>query len=137
MDIQPITTTQSLRVGRAWLLSGHGTETNQTITLNVSAFAENTHWVRGIKTVEARFKSGLPLARNATSGLYEPYDPAAADGHEVLAGFLDTETAFGVGAKNIGAALRIHGHIDPAKLPVPFDAGAVKKTTASLTYAAA
>ncbi|MFJ1837850.1 head decoration protein [Streptomyces sp. NPDC088175] len=137
MDIQPITTTQSLRVGRAWLLSGHGTETNQTVTLDVAKFAETTHWVRGIKTVEARFKSGLPLARNAESGLYEPYDPAASDGHEVLAGFLDTETAFGVGAKNIGAALRIHGHIAPAKLPVDFDPAAVQTTTASVTYAAA
>ncbi|MER0443027.1 head decoration protein [Streptomyces sp. Edi4] len=136
MDIQPITTTQTLRVGRAWLLSGHGTETNQTITLDVAKFAENTHWVRGIKTVEARFKSGLPLARNATSGLYEPYDPAATDGHEVLAGFLDTETAFGVGSKAIGAALRVHGLIAPAKLPVAFDPAAVKKTTASVTYAA-
>ena len=136
MDIQPITTTQSLRVGRPWLLSGHGTETNQTITLDVAKFTENTHWVRGIKTVEARFKSGLPLARNATSGLYEPYDPAATDGHEVLAGFLDTETAFGVGATRIGGALRIHGLIAPAKLPVPFDPASVKKTTASVTYAA-
>ncbi|MCF1598287.1 MULTISPECIES: head decoration protein [Streptomyces] len=135
MDIQPITTTQSLRVGRPWLLSSHGTETNQTITLDVAKFAENTHWVRGIKTVEAHFKSGLPLARNATSGLYEPYDPAATDGHEVLAGFLDTETAFGVGATRIGAALRIHGLVAPAKLPVAFDATAVKKTTASVTYA--
>lgn len=136
MDIQPITTTQQYRVGRPWLLSSHGTETNQTITLDTSKFAENTHWVRGIKTVEAHFKSGLPLARNTASGLYEPYDPAATDGHEVLAGFLDTETAFGVGATHIGAALRIHGHIAPGKLPVAFDPAAVKKTTASVTYAA-
>lgn len=136
MDIQPITTTQRLQVGRPWLLSTHGTETNQTITLDVAKFTENTHWVRGIKTVEARFKSGIPLARNATSQLYEPYDPAAADGREVLAGFLDTETAFGVGATRIGGALRVHGLINPKKLPVPFDPAAITKTTASVTYAA-
>ncbi|MER5302117.1 head decoration protein [Streptomyces lasiicapitis] len=136
MDIQPITTTQRLQVGRPWLLSGHGTETNLTITLDVVKFAETTHWVRGIKTVEARFKSGLPLALNTTSGLYEPYDAAATDGHEVLAGFLDTETPFGVGRARIGAALRVHGLIAPAKLPVAFDPAAVKKTTASVTYAA-
>ncbi|MEU2453914.1 head decoration protein [Streptomyces sp. NPDC012765] len=135
MDIQPITTTQSLQVGRPWLLSGHGTETNQTITLDTAKFAQNTHWLRGIKTVEARFKSGLPLARNAASGLYEPYDPAATDGHEVLAGFLDTETAFGVGSPRVGAALRIHGLIAPGKLPVAFDPAAVKKSTASVIYA--
>ncbi|WP_282795772.1 head decoration protein [Streptomyces sp. CC224B] len=135
MDIQPITTSQRLQVGRPWLLSTHGTETNQTVTLDVNKFTENVHWVRGIKTVEARLKSGIPLARNTTSGLYEPYDAAATDGREVLAGVLDTETPFGVGATRIGAALRIHGHIAPAKLPVPFDAAAVKKTTAALTYA--
>jgi hypothetical protein len=136
MDIQPITTTQRLQVGRPWLASTHGTETNQTITLDVAKFAENTHWVRGIKTVEAHFKSGLPLALNTTSKLYEPYDPAATDGHEVFAGFLDTETAFGVGATRIGAALRVHGLINADKLPVPFDPAAVTKTTASVTYAA-
>ncbi|MFD5878513.1 head decoration protein [Streptomyces yangpuensis] len=135
MDIQPITTTQRLQVGRPWLLSNHGTDTNQTITLDVAKFAETTHWLRGIKTVEARFKSGLPLSRNTASGLYEPYDPAATDGHEVLAGLLDTETAFGVGSKRVGAALRVHGLIAPTKLPVAFDPAAVKKTTAALTYA--
>ncbi|MFF9204245.1 head decoration protein [Streptomyces sp. NPDC014986] len=137
MDIQPITTTQQLRVGRPWLLSGHGTETNQTITLDVAKFTENTHWERGIKTVEAHFKSGLPLALNTTSGLYEPYDPAATDGHEIFAGLLDTETQFGVGAARVGGALRVHGLIAPAKLPVAFDPAAVAKSTASLTFARA
>ncbi|MFF4409808.1 head decoration protein [Streptomyces sp. NPDC001404] len=135
MDLQPITTTTHFQVGRPWLLSTHGSETNQTITLDVAKFTVDTHWVRGIKTVEARFKSGLPLARNKTSNLYEPYDPAATDGREILAGFLATETAFNPGSARVGAALLVHGLINAKKLPVPLDPATVAKTTASVTYA--
>ncbi|MFE6126736.1 hypothetical protein ACFQ6Q_00465 [Streptomyces sp. NPDC056437] len=74
MDIQPYTITESLAVGRPWLMSMLGIEANQTVTLDLAAFDENLHWVEASKyQPERKLKSGIPLGKNATSGLYEPY----------------------------------------------------------------
>lgn len=53
---------------QSWLGSSHGTDMNEPITLDTSAFTANTHYPDGY------FKSGIPLARLA-SGLYGPYAP--------------------------------------------------------------
>lgn len=74
MDIQPYTITESLAVGRPWLMSMLGIEANQTITLDLTAFSENLHWTEASKyQPERKLKSGIPLGKNTASGLFEPY----------------------------------------------------------------
>lgn len=74
MDIQPYTSTETLAVGRPWLMSMLGIEANQTVTLDLTAFDENLHWTApSAHQPERKLKSGIPLGKNATTGLYEPY----------------------------------------------------------------
>ncbi|MFE7547091.1 hypothetical protein [Streptomyces gardneri] len=74
MDIQPYTSTETLSVGRPWLMSMLGIETNQSITLDLSKFSENLHWTEASKyQPERKLKSGIPLGKITASGLYAPY----------------------------------------------------------------
>lgn len=77
MDIQPTTSTETVTADRPWLLSLHGSETNKTITLDLSKFSETVHWVEGTAYQPMRrLKSGLPLGKITASGLYAPYAAA-------------------------------------------------------------
>lgn len=51
----------------SWLGSAHGTDSTESITLDVSAFTSNTHYVNGV------FLSGIPLGKITASGKYGPY----------------------------------------------------------------
>lgn len=74
MDIQPTTTSETVTADRPWLLSLHGSDTNKTITLDLTKFSENVHWVEGTAYQPMRrLKSGLPLGMVTASGLYAPY----------------------------------------------------------------
>ena len=74
MDIQPYTSTETLAIGRPWLMSMLGIEATQTITLDLTKFDETLHWAEASKyQPERKVKSGIPLGKNATSGLFEPY----------------------------------------------------------------
>lgn len=74
MDIQPYTTSETLAVGRPWLMSMLGIEANQTVTLDLTQFTENVHWLEASKyQPERKLKSGIPLGKNTATGLYEPY----------------------------------------------------------------
>lgn len=74
MDIQPYTSTETLSVGRPWLMSMLGIETNQTVTLDLSKFSENLHWTAASAyQPERKLKSGIPLGKITASGLYAPY----------------------------------------------------------------
>ncbi|GHJ34340.1 hypothetical protein ACFV4E_22365 [Streptomyces hygroscopicus] len=74
MDIQPYTTTETLAVGRPWLMSMLGIEANVTVTLDLTQFSETLHWTEASKyQPERKLKSGIPLGKNTTTGLYEPY----------------------------------------------------------------
>jgi hypothetical protein len=76
VDIQPYTTTETLAVGRPWLMSRLGIEANITVTLDLTAFDQNVHWIEASAyQPERKLKSGIPLGQNATTGLYEPYAP--------------------------------------------------------------
>lgn len=106
---------------RSWDLSPHGSEpgTTPSITLDVSAFTEATHFPNGF------IPSGMPLGKITATGLYGPYDDAAVDGREVCAGLLfgyvkvpDVNDT----TKNAGGALKVHGFVDAARLPVALDA---------------
>ncbi|TXS42932.1 hypothetical protein [Streptomyces sp. t39] len=74
MDIQPYTSTETLAVGRPWLMSMLGIEANETVTLDLTAFDETLHWTEASKyQPERKLKSGIPLGKNTTTGLFEPY----------------------------------------------------------------
>lgn len=96
---------------RAWLGSQHGTSSNRTITLDVTAFTAATHFPDGV------IPSGTVLAEITDSGLFGPYDPAAEDGRGDAAGHLYNSTQVKTGVTHIGAPLLDHGAVVESKLP--------------------
>jgi hypothetical protein len=102
---------------QAWLGSAHGTDAARSITLDTSAFTSGTHYPNGY------FPSGLPLGRITATGLYGPYNNAAADGTETLVGFLLCAVdAPSVNTIDPQGALLDHGRILEARLPIAVDA---------------
>jgi hypothetical protein len=74
VDIQPYTSTETLAVGRPWLMSMLGIEANQSVTLDLSKFTENLHWTAPTThQMDRKMKSGIPLGKLTASGLYAPY----------------------------------------------------------------
>jgi hypothetical protein len=134
VDIQPITTQETVTASRPWLLSLYGSETNKTITLDLSKFTAGTHYTAAANGLPNRIFSGLPLGKVTASGLYAPYDSAASDGTQVFAGLLETETAFNTGSTKCGAALRIVGDVDVSKLPVAFTPPAAANRSDSIHF---
>jgi len=101
---------------QSWLASAHGTSSARTITLDTSAFTAGTHYPNGY------FPSGLPLGKITASGLYGPYDNAASDGTETLAGFLFTSVdAPSVNTIDPQGGLLWHGAVVESRLPVSVD----------------
>lgn len=96
---------------RSWLGSAHGTEATRSITLDVSAFTEATHFPDGY------IPSGTVVGEITATGLYGPYDDAALDGREVAAGFLFNSVKVSTGGADVGAPLLEHGMVVEAKLP--------------------
>jgi Bacteriophage lambda head decoration protein D len=134
VDIQPITTTETVTADRRWLRSLHGSEMNKTITLDLSKFTAGTHYTAAANGLPNRLKSGLPLGKITASGLYAPYTSGAADGTQILAGLLDTETAFNTGSTKAAAALRVHGDVETAKLPIALTVPAAANRTDSILF---
>ncbi|MGW6531469.1 head decoration protein [Streptomyces venezuelae] len=101
---------------QSWLASAHGTDNGRSITLDTSTFTAGTHYPTG------HFPSGLPLGKITATGKYGPYNNAAADGTEVLAGFLltavDAPSANTIDPQGV---LFWHGAVVEAKLPVAVD----------------
>ena len=133
MDIQPTTTEVTTTASRPWLLSTYGTETNKTVTLDLAQFGAGTYTAaaNGVPNV---IPSGTPLGKVTASGLYGPYDSAATDGTQTFAGLLETDTAFNTGSTRVGAAMRIVGDINVAKLPVDFTVPAAANRTDHLVF---
>ncbi|MEW2578350.1 head decoration protein [Streptomyces syringium] len=101
---------------QSWLASAHGTDTARSITLDTSTFTSGTHYPAG------HFPSGLPLGKITATGKYGPYNNAASDGTEVLAGFLFTAVkAPSVNTIDPQGALLWHGAVLDAKLPIAVD----------------
>lgn len=102
----------------SWLGSAHGTEAQETITLDGSAFSAD--FADGV------IPSGTVLGKITDSGLYGPYAAAGAGGLDAAVGFLatttrlqrrdlgDSSTVF----NDVGAALLWHGRIVVSNLPV-------------------
>lgn len=138
MDIQPYTSTETLAVGRPWLMSMLGIEANQSVTLDLSAFSETLHWTEASAyQPERKLKSGIPLGKNTATGLYEPY---AAVSNEVQtltvtgaptggtftitwSGQTTAAIAFDATAATVQAALEALSNIAPGDVVVTGDAG--------------
>lgn len=107
-----VTKTSYQTENRSWLASTHGTEpgANPSVTLDVSKFTAGTHYPNGY------IPSGMVLGKVTATGLYGPYDNAAADGRQTAAGHLLASLSVGTLTK-IGGALLVHGFVTEAKLP--------------------
>lgn len=102
---------------QTWLSAQHGTDFGRSITLDTSAFTAGTHYPTGV------FRSGTPLGRITATGMYGPYNNAAADGTETLAGFLLTPVkAPAATTTDVGGSLFEHGRVVEANLPIAIDA---------------
>ncbi|MGW2700810.1 head decoration protein [Streptomyces sp. NPDC001340] len=120
MTVQPVTTTQNLTADRSWLASMHGTDSVDSITLDMSTFTSGTHYVPSTDTdiPYSRVLSGVPVGKITASGLYGLYQTGATDGRQNLAGFIFAEVLFAPAQTKVPAALLWHGSVKTAKLPV-------------------
>lgn len=100
---------------QSWLGSAHGIWNCRTVTLDISAFTEATHYPDGY------IPSGTALA--IVGDLAVPFNSAGVDGSEVLAGFLFTDAKVYPGlTEDIPAPLLDHGRVKTANLPLAWTA---------------
>ncbi|WP_324787050.1 head decoration protein [Streptomyces sp. H51] len=130
MTVQPVTTTLNLTADRSWLQSRHGTDSVDSITLDMSTFTSGTHYKPSTDTSipYSRFLSGIPVGKITASGLYGLYQTGATDGRQNLAGFVFAEVLFALAQTKVPAALLWHGSVITAKLPVAVTAVAPSAT---------
>ncbi|MDT3396334.1 head decoration protein [Streptomyces sp. B1866] len=122
MTVQPITTTVEYTANRPWLAALHGTDSTESITLDLPRFTKDVHYVEGgFDQPHGRVLSGVPVARVDASGLYGPYDPAATDGRQHFAGLVYADAYFAPGSAKVPAALLWHGVVKAAKVPGGLD----------------
>ncbi|MER6548641.1 head decoration protein [Streptomyces sp. NPDC001250] len=131
MSIQPYTTSVTVTANRDWLASRHGTDSTETITLDLQKLTKGTHYVEAPAGQPHRYvHSGVPVGRITASGLYGAYDPAAKDGREVLAGLVYAETPFTPSMTRVPAALFWHGTVNTAKIPGGIDPAKIAPNSA-------
>lgn len=118
-----------------WLVNGSSGYL-RSVTLDLSTFTKDEYFSTTDKEATVGYvKSGIPLARITSTGLYGPYDKDASDGRQLqVAGFLDTlfkveYTRTGMKATANAASMRYSCHINNDELPVKLD-----KTTKTEGY---
>ncbi|MFE7129362.1 head decoration protein [Streptomyces sp. NPDC057638] len=123
MTLQPITTSSSHTADRAWLGALHGTDSTETITLDLTKLTAGTHTAASTDTTQpySRVLSGVPVGKITASGLYGAYDPVAVDGRQTFAGLVFAEVLFAPAATKTPAALLWHGTVVAAKVPGGID----------------
>ncbi len=116
-----VQTTTSQAESRGWLRGPHGTEpgANPSITLDITEFTAGTHYPNGY------IPSGCVVGKVTATGLYGPYDNAAADGREVAAGLLFNGTTVNAGQTKALNALFVHGFADATRLPFQSGTGSL------------
>ena len=97
---------------QTWLGSAHGTDAARSITLDKSTFTSGTHYPNGY------LLSGIGLGKITATGKYGPYDNAASDGTQTLAGFLFTSIPVASTDVDPQGALLLHCVVVEALLPV-------------------
>ncbi len=138
MDIQPYTSTETLAVGRPWLMSMLGIEANVSVTLDLTAFDENLHWSEASKyQPDRKLKSGIPLGKNITSGLFEPYaaitnevqtatitgGPTGGTFTLTFSGQTTAAIAYNATAAQVQTALEALSNVNPGDITVTGNAG--------------
>ncbi|MDF9718112.1 head decoration protein [Nocardioides sp. ChNu-153] len=114
---------------QTWIGAAHGIDLARSITLDTSAFTAATHYPNGY------IRGGTPLGKITATGLYGPYDNAAADGRETLAGFLLTPTKPGaVPTADVQAPLYEHGRVVEVNLPIAIDAAGKADVDGRITF---
>ncbi|MFF4051962.1 head decoration protein [Streptomyces chartreusis] len=122
MSIQPVSKFEYTTANREWLASLHGTDSVDTITLDLNLFTEGVHYQCGDGCDPyGRVFSGVPVGKVAESKLYGPYDPEAQCGRQVLRGFVIAEAPFVPGQTRVPAALLWHGAVKASKVPGGID----------------
>ncbi|MGG2460600.1 head decoration protein [Streptomyces sp. RGM 3693] len=122
MSLQPFTTSVTVTANRDWLASRHGTDSTETITLDLAKLTKNTHYVESPHVQPHGYvRSGVPIGRVTASGLYGAYDPTAEDGRQIFAGVVYAEAPLTPGATLVPAALLWHGTVHTAKIPGGID----------------
>ncbi|WP_411129797.1 head decoration protein [Streptomyces sp. x-19] len=122
MSIQPYTTSVTVTTNRDWLASRHGTDSTESITLDLTTLTKNAYYVEPTAAQPHGYvRSGVPVGRITASGLYGAYDAAAKDGREVFAGLVYAEAPFTPGVTKVPAALFWHGTVNTAKIPGGLD----------------
>lgn len=107
-----------------WLGSAHGTDMNESVTLDGDLFL--TAFPDGV------VKSGVVLGKITASGKYGPYNNLATDGREVARGFLfkttDLRGTTAAAAQDVTAAMLVHGEVIEAYLPTGHGLDAAGRT---------
>lgn len=119
-----VRTTDYTQGNQKWLGSAHGTNTGDTITLDLNLFTAGTHFPNGF------IPSGMSLGKVTATGVYGPYSDAAGDGRTTLVGHLlqDVKVASdNTTGKAIGSIIR-HCQIIEANLPTNHGVDANGKT---------
>lgn len=116
-----IETTEFVAEDRSWDLGPHGNDpgSNPNAALLVSLFTAGTHYPKGF------IPSGTLLGKVTATGLYGPFDPAATDGRQVAAGHLFASRPVRTGVARIPGALKVHGFVNPARLPLQSGTGSL------------
>lgn len=106
-----------------WLGSGHGIDTNRSVTLDATLILADF--------ADGDVPSGVVVGKVTATGRYGPYDDTAVDGRAVAQGHLFDGVTVEAGA-NAGAALLRHGQIVEAKLPASHGLDAAGKVDLKL-----
>lgn len=115
MDISVRTKKTITGSSHRWIGKTQALEDADTVTLRRAGFDLVTAFPNGV------IPSGVVLGRVTATGLYEPYDNAAADGTEVAAGFLVEDVPYDRDSTaNLAGALMWWGEVVEAFLPAPW-----------------
>ncbi|MFF8961915.1 head decoration protein [Streptomyces globisporus] len=126
MSIQPYTTSVTVTANRDWLASRHGTDSTESITLDLTKLTKNTHCVEPTATQPHGYiRSGVPVGRIAASGLFGARSrgkgrPRGARRPRIRRSAVHSRRHQGPGSPvfwhgTVNAA-KIPGGIDPAKI---------------------
>jgi hypothetical protein len=110
----PKLVTETIGTGDQSWLGESGPHKARSQALLVSGFTAATDYPNGY------IPSGFPVGVVTASGEYAPYDAAATDGTQGLAGFVYTDSKVSTGDTYVNVALIDRGRININKLPVDF-----------------
>ena len=122
-----------------WRASSHGEDSARPGQLDPTKFAAGTHYNLNGRADNV-VPSGVAVGEITATKLYGPYDAAATDGREKLAGYVNDNAGVSLGASPATAkptfALLVHGIVKPSRLPIAAQRAAVltADATCSVTY---